>query len=154
MKSLLRKQLILLFSPTYSWQPEWKYQCITPTSPTQWGMGKEWCTLFQCPVTDSIPGTPQIFAGSSPAEWIPTTPFTYSFTWGVSTPQWRTDTMSHNWLIPQEWTGNGWEVSIKQQFYIEICPPHPGNYTVRDCARNADKYSDSMTSVSSWKQGE
>ena len=83
------------------------------------GWGKSDTLSFQCPVTDSIPGTLRLFAEVRNRSEYPYRNL-YLFI--------------HENLLDStgRWTGNGWGSIYQTAVFVKsVRPLHPGNYTVK-----------------------
>ncbi len=98
------------------------------------GWGKSDTLSFQCPVTDSIPGTLRLFAEvRNRSEYPYRNLYLFIHENLLDSTVWRTDTIAVNLADSTgRWTGNGWGSIYQTAVFVKsVRPLHPGNYTVK-----------------------
>ena len=134
MKSLLRNSLFCLFGACLMAACNENTVYHSYQSLPNEGWGKSDTLSFQCPVTDSIPGTLRLFAEvRNRSEYPYRNLYLFIHENLLDSTVWRTDTIAVNLADSTgRWTGNGWGSIYQTAVFVKsVRPLHPGNYTVK-----------------------
>ena len=134
MKSLLRNSLYCLFGACLMAACNENTVYHSYQSLPNEGWGKSDTLSFQCPVTDSIPGTLRLFAEvRNRSEYPYRNLYLFIHENLLDSTVWRTDTIAVNLADSTgRWTGNGWGSIYQTAVFVKsVRPLHPGNYTVK-----------------------
>ena len=134
MKSLLKNSILSLFSACLltACNEHTVYHSYQSLPDNGWG--KSDTLSFQCPVTDSIPGTLRLFAEVRNSIEYPYHDLHLFISQNLQdSTVWRTDTIAFCLADSTgRWTGHGWgSIYQSETFITSVRPLHPANYTIK-----------------------